>query len=194
MKNKSLLVFLMGCITIALPAQVLKPGTYSSSDFGYTYSVVIKHVGNSITNTEPNRTSQYKSNGGNLYHHTEPKYAHFYIKVISDEKFYAGKQNGGQQLFTFQGGNTDAEEVLPSGVDDCPLYNKYLQLSQTDHADAQAWVFCGAAAMAKCTYTDNLMVYLKPLIIALKGISEDSSQCPCKDVITQTEWNSVTQN
>jgi len=173
-------------------AQTLKSGNYTSSDIGYAYTVIIKHEGNLITNTEPNRTNQYKSNGGNMFYHIEPKYAHFYLKVISDNKFYAGKQGGSQQLFTYQDGNTSEEEVLPSGIDNCPLYDKYLNLSQTDHTDSQAWVFCGAAAIAKCTYTSNLMVYLEPLIRALKSIVEDTSKCPCTDVITQNEWNSVT--
>lgn len=190
--KKIYLIFFIAIITNATIAQTLKSGNYSSSDMGYTYTVIIKHEGNVITNTEPNRTNQYKSNGGNMYYHIEQNYSHFYLKVISDSKFYAGKQGGSQQLFTYQGDNVVEEEVLPSGVDDCPLYDKYLNLSQTDHKDAQAWVFCGAAAMAKCTYTSNLMVYLKPLILGLKAIVEDTSQCPCTDVITQSEWNATT--
>ncbi|WP_374398602.1 hypothetical protein [Flavobacterium sp.] len=171
-------------------AQTLSSGNYSSSDLGYTYTVIVKQEGNVITITEPNRTNQYKSNGGNTYYHTEQKYSHFYIKVIADNKYYAGKQGGSQQLFTFSGGNTNEEEVLPSGIDDCPLYDKYLDLTTNDHDDAQAWAFCGAAALAKCTYTD-VTPYLKPLIQALKSIVEDTSKCPCTDVITQNEWNSV---
>ena len=192
--KKLILIFFIVFNMKTINAQTLKSGNYSSSDMGYTYTVIIKHEGNLITNTEPNRTNQYKSNGGNMYYHIEPKYAHFYLKVISDNKFYAGKQGGSQQLFTYQDGNTIEEEVLPSGIEDCPLYDKYLNLSHTDHNDAQAWVFCGAAAIAKCTYTDNLMVYLEPLIRALKSIVEGTSKCPCIDVITQNEWNSVTIN
>ena len=190
--KKLILMFFIVFSVNTINAQALKSGNYSSSDMGYTYTVIIKHEGNLITNTEPNRTNQYKSNDGNMYYHIDSKYAHFYLKVISDDKFYAGKQGGSQQLFTYQGGNTSEEEVLPSGIDDCPLYDKYLNLSQTDHTDAQAWAFCGAAAIAKCTYTANLMVYLEPLIKALKSIVEDTSKCPCTDVITQNEWNSVT--
>ena len=192
---KNLILFIIvGLGLSTATAQTLSSGNYSSSDLGYTYTVIVKHEGNIITITEPNRTNQYKSNGGNTYYHTEQKYSHFYIKVVANNKYYAGKQGGNQQLFTYSGGNINEEEVLPSGIDDCPLYDKYLNLSQTDHTDAQGWVFCGAAALAKCTYTADLMVYLEPLIKALKSIVEDTSKCPCADVITQNEWNSVTIN
>lgn len=172
-------------------AQELNSGTYSSSDLGYTYTVVIKQEGNIITITEPNKVNQYKSSGGNMYYHIEQKYAHFYIKVIDNNQYYAGKQSGKEQLFTFAGSNTDEDEALPSGIDDCPIYDIYLERSQTDHTDAQAWVFCAAAALAKCTYSSDLNIYLDPLILALKYIVEDTSICPCTDAITPNEWNSV---
>ena len=174
-------------------AQTLSTGNYASSDLGYTYTVSVKHEGNIITITEPNRVNQYKSNGGNTYYHTEQKYANFYVKVASDDKYYVGKQGSKEQLFTLSGGNTNQEQTLPSGIDNCPLYDKYLQLSKTDHVNTQAWAFCGAAALAKCTYTDAAS-YLKPLIEALKSIMDDNAKCPCTEVITQTEWNAVSNN
>lgn len=187
-----IVLLLLSFFNVALIlAQELNSGTYSSSDLGYTYTVVVKQEGNIITITEPNKVNQYKSSGGSTYYHMEQKYAQFYIKVVPNNKYYAGRQGGNEQLFTFVGSNTDEEEVLPSGIDDCPLYDKYLELSQTDHIDAQAWVFCGAAALAKCTYSANLSTYLDPLILALKTIIEDTSKCPCTDAITPSEWNSV---
>lgn len=189
MKIILLLLSFFNCAFII--AQELNSGTYSSSDLGYTYTVVVRQEGNTITITEPNRTNQYNGSGGNTYYHSEQKYAHFYIKVIANNKYYAVKQGGDEHLFTFVGNNTDEDEVLPSGIDDCPVYDKYLDLSQTDHVDAQAWVFCGAAALAKCTYSANLNTYLDPLILALKSVVEDTSKCPCTDAITPSEWNSV---
>lgn len=182
-------IFLFGS---QLFSQTLLEGNYSSSDLGMTYTVITKQEGNVITVTEPNRVNQYKSNGGNTYYHSEPKYSHFYIRVVANNKYYAGKNGGSEQLFSYSGSNTDENEVLPSGIDDCPVYEKYLQLSQTDHNDAQAWVFCGAAALAKCTYSDP-KPYLNPLIQGLKVIVSDANvtECPCKDAITVQEWNSV---
>lgn len=171
-------------------AQTLSSGNYSSSDLGYTYTVSVKQEGNIITLTESNRVNRYKSNGGNTYYHTDQQYAHFYIRVAASNKYYAGKQGSGEQLFTFSGGNTNQEEPLPSGIDNCPLYEHYLKLSKTDHVNTQTWAFCGAAALAKCMYTDAAP-YLKPLIESLKSIMEENAKCPCTDVITQAEWKAV---
>lgn len=157
---------------------------------GYSYSVIVKQEGNIITLTEPNKVNQYKSTGGNTFYHTEPKYSHYYIKIISDNKYNVGKQGGTEQLFSLSGNNTNSE-VLSTGLDNCPLYDKYLNLTTNDQDDVQAWAFCGAAALAKCSnseYTD----YLKPIITSLKSIVVDSSKCPCLDVISQSEWNAIT--
>ncbi len=192
MRKIIILIFVVFSVNYTI-AQTLSTGNYSSSDLGYTYTVSVKHEGNIITITESNRVNQYKSNGGNTYNHTEQKYAHFYIKVAAVDKYYAGKQGGSQQLFTFLDGNINQEQALPSGIDNCPLYDKYLKLSKTDHANTQSWAFCGAAALAKCTYTDAAP-YLKPLIESLKSIMDDNAKCPCTDVITTTEWNAVSNH
>lgn len=189
---KNLLIFIITNIAFStLTAQTLSPGSYSSSDLGYKYSVNVKHEGNLITITEPNRINEYKTNGGNTYYHTAQKYANFYIKVAGTNKYYAGKDGSTQQLFTYTGSESNAENALPSGIDNCPLYDKYLNLSKTDHVNTQTWSFCGAAALAKCTYTDATE-YIEPLIKALKSIMEDPSTCPCeKGAITKKEWEAV---
>lgn len=190
MKKIILLIFVVFCINNVI-AQTLSSGSYSSSELGYTYTVSVKQEGNSITITEPNRVNLYKNNGGDTYYHTEQKYAGFYIRVAGDNKYYTGKQGKNKEyLFTFSGENTDSEQDQPSGIDNCPLYDKYLELSKKDHVNTQAWAFCGAAALAKCTYKDATG-YLKPLIESLKLIIEDASKCPCTDAITQAEWNAV---
>ena len=190
MKKLILIIFIVFS-TNNIIAQTLSTGNYSSSDMGYTYTVIVKHEGNVITLTEPNKVNQYKNTGGNTYYHTEPKYSHYYIKVVSNDKYYVGKQGGTEQLFTLSGNNTTESEVLLSGIDNCPLYDKYLNLTTNDKDEVQAWAFCGAAALAKCTYTD-ISDYLKPIIKALKSIVVDTSKCPCTDVINQSEWNAVT--
>mgnify|MGYP003403320886 FL=1 len=192
LKKIIILIFVVFSVNTIM-AQTLSSRNYSSSDLGYTYTVSVKHEGHIITITESNRVNQYKSNGGNTYYHIEQKYAHFYIKVAAGNKYYAGKQGSSEQVFTYSGGQTNQEEALPSGIDNCPLYDKYLKLSKTDHVNTQAWAFCGAAALAKCTYTDATP-YLKPLIEALKSIMEEASKCPCTDAIKQSEWNAVPDN
>lgn len=190
MKKIILIIFVVFSINNII-AQTLSTGNYSSSDMGYTYTVIVKHEGNVITLTEPNKVNQYKNTGGNTYHHTEPKYSHYYIKVVANNKYYVGKQGGNEQLFTLSGNNTDESVVLATGIDNCPLYDKYLKLSTNDEDEVQAWAFCGAAALVKCTYTD-FNDHLKPIIKALKSIIVDTLKCPCTDAISQSEWNSVT--
>lgn len=187
MKNLILCITLVNCL-INASAQTLSSGSYSSNAMGYTYTTIVKQDGDIITITEPNRINIYKSNGDNIYYHTEEKYSNYYIKVIPNNKYFAGKQGSQEQLFTFSE-NSD-EEVLLSGIDNCPLYDKYLMLAQTDETEVQAWAFCGVAALAKCTYTD-VENYLEPVIKALKSITADRDTCPCTDVITQLEWNAV---
>ncbi|MDR6764369.1 hypothetical protein J2Y38_004602 [Flavobacterium sp. 2755] len=174
---------------------MLKSGNYTGNSslngIDNLYTVVVEHKDDIITITEPNRKSQYVHTNGNTYWHTEAKYSQvFYVRVISNTQFYAGKKGQGEGLYTYQGGNTKKEEVLLSGIDNCPLYDKYLNLSQTDPIEVQAWTFCGAAALAKCTYTDYSN-YLPPIIRGLKSILENVSKCPCTDVITTQEWNAV---
>ena len=190
MIHKITFLIVLCCCSFSIKAQILTSGNYKSNDLGYAYTVVVEQEGNVITITEPNKVNEYKSSGGNTYYHTEPKYAHFYIKVASNTSYYAGKQGGSQQLFNYSGENTNENEVLLSGIDDCPLYDKYLNLTQSDDIDAQSWAFCGAAALAKCTYSE-LDSYLETIIKSMKSIMENPSKCPCEDVISKTQWNSV---
>jgi len=171
-------------------AQTLTSGTYFSSDLGPTYTVNTEQKGNIIIVTEPNRINRYIKSDGNVYFHSEAKYDHFYLRVIADNKYFAGKKGGGEQLFTLVGLPAITGETLPSGIDDCPLYEKYLNLSKNDETEIQAWAFCGAAALAKCSYSDARS-YLEPLIKALKSIMVDPLVCPCTDAISQYEWESV---
>lgn len=188
--KKTILFLILGFSIQTAIAQTLNSGHYSSSDLGYTYTVMIEHEGNKITITEPNKVNEYKSSGGNTYYHTEPKYAHFYIRVAGSDRYYAGKKGGAEQLFVLSG-NDDGDAGILEGIDNCPLYDKYLNLTAGGDDDAQAWAFCGAAALAKCTYSD-LEDYLEPIIKTLKSIVVDQSTCPCTDAISQSEWNAVT--
>lgn len=187
---KKILLILVAFYGNALMGQTLYSGTYSSSDLGHTYSVNVKQEGNIITITEPNRVNRYIKSDGNIYIHSEAKYAHFFIKVTADNKYYAGRKGSNPQLFTFFSGNANEVESLPSGIDNCPLYDKYLKLAQTDEIEVQAWAFCGAAALARCTYSDPKL-YIEQVIKSLKPIMVDLSACPCTDVITQIEWQAV---
>lgn len=174
----------------AVQAQQLSTGNYTSPDGRYT--VIVEHIGQTVKITEPNKVNLYKSKGGTTYYHTEPKYASYYIRVAGNNKYYTGKTGGQEYLFSYSGGNTNEKEVLPSGADNCPLYDKYAAMIKKDPDNTQGWAFCAAAALAYCTYNvDERKDMLTPIIQALKSILENPEKCPCEDVIPPAVWKSV---
>lgn len=184
---KAICLSLLMCFCLFASAQTLKKGNYTSSDGKYTVSV--EQNGSLISIIEPNKKNTYKKANANYFYHADPKYGEFYVRVVSDSKFYSGKTNGGENLFTAN--NSESEETITS-ADNCPLYDKYLKLSKNDPEETQAWSFCAAAALAKCTYNPTASVaYVKAIIESLKSILVDQSKCPCEDVITKAEWNAV---
>jgi len=170
-----------------LNAQALQTGNYTSSDGNYTVS--IEQNGDEISLIEPNKSNIYKKTTSDYYYHTEPKYNTYYVRLVGNNKFYSGKNDGKEFLFTLS--STNPSEAIES-VDNCPLYDKYLKLSQEDPVEVQAWTFCGAAAIAKCTYNaEASQSYNKTIIAGLKAILEDQNRCPCEDVISKSEWDAV---
>ncbi len=184
MKTTILIItLLIGTVT---GAQTLVTGNYTSSD-GY-YTVSVSQEGDEVTLTEPNKVNVYKNSGGNKYYHTEAKYAAYYIRVTGDKEYYTGKDGGQEYLFNYSGGIS--VDDLASGADNCPLYQKYLNLADEDEVNAQAWTFCGAAALVKCTYTEEgAEQYVSGVILTLKSMMDDTSTCPCTDVIPESVWD-----
>jgi len=184
---KKIITFLLFLAAITVNAQTLTNGNYTSAD-GY-YTVKITHNGNEITLTEPNKVNEYQSSGGNVYYHTEPKYADYYLKVTGTQQYYTGKNGGTEYLFTFSGSNK-LQDDLAEGMDNCPLYDKYESLASEDEVNVQTWSFCGAAALVQCTYDEEgAKEYIKGIITTLRLILTDPDICPCTDVISQAVWN-----
>lgn len=174
---------------IFLMAQQLAAGNYTSSDGNYTVSV--SQEGDFITLIEPNRESVYKSAGDNYYYHTEEKYANYYLRVAGENDFYSGKNGGSEHAFSFSGAAISTDNMEEASKN-CPLYDKYLKLSEEDDTEVQAWTFCGAAALANCTYNEKgASQYIDGIILTLKTILVNPEICPCTDVISQVRWNSV---
>ena len=149
---KTFCLLLFVAVTTKAYAQTLTNGNYTSADGYYTVSVV--HQNNEITLTEPNKVNVYQNAGNNMYYHTEPKYADYYLKITGTQQYYTGKNGGTEYLFTFSGSNT-LQDDLAGGIDNCPLYDKYENLASEDELNAQVWTFCGAAALVKCTYNEE---------------------------------------
>jgi len=184
---KKIFTILLLFTTLAINAQTLSSGNYTSADGNYT--VAVAHNGNEVTLTEPNKVNVYQSNGGNVYYHTEPKYADYYLKITGTHEYYTGKNGGAEYLFTFAGSNT-LQEDLAEGIDNCPLYDKYENLASEDEVNAQTWAFCGAAALVQCTYNEEgAKEYIKGVITTLRLILTDPDTCPCTDVISKAVWD-----
>ena len=188
---KILIAFLMFINLNQVLAQQLTAGNYTSPDGRYT--VIVEQVNGQLKITEANKVNIYKPKGNAAtYYHTEPKYASYYIRVVAVNKYYTGKTGGTEYLFTYSGGNTSTAEVLPSGADNCPLYDKYANMIKKDPNNTQGWAFCAAAALAYCTYNvDERKEMLTPIVQALKAMLEKPDKCPCEDVIPATIWNSI---
>lgn len=169
--------------TSPLFSQTLKSGNYVSSD--RFYSVSVEQKPGEIILTEPNKVNTYTLRSNGFYYHTEEKYQTYYIRPAGDDKFYSGKSGAPEHLFTYSAMN----EMNTQGLDDCPIYDKYVEKTEEDPDNVQAWAFCGAVAMAKCTMTEaGVKEFLRSAVIGLKSIAVNPGVCPCTDAITPAEW------
>lgn len=181
MKSIIILAF-MSFSFLGVQAQSPKPGKYQSADGNYSFSVAVNDDG-SLEITEPNKVSVYKKEGA-LYRHTDPKYSMYLIRVESDTEIYTLKEgNSNEYQFTWIG----SDEV---SIDDCPLYEKYLEKAEEGtESEVQAWTFCAAAALAKCNYTEaGFNTQAAAIVMTLKQILVNESKCPCEDVIPASIW------
>lgn len=182
MKNYLTLLFVSCSIFIA-NAQQPKEGRYQSADGSYQFS--LKNLNDSsIEVTESNLTSVYNKSG-NAYQHSNPKYAQFMMRVNAPTEIVAFKTNGKQETkYTWIGNRTLSEE-------DCPLAEKYQTLAEDDsNPEVQAYSFCAAAAMMKCSYTpQGFAAYAATMVKTMKLIIVDAAKCPCTDVIPQSIWD-----
>lgn len=182
MKNYLTILFVICCFLLTY-AQQPKEGLYQSADGAYQFS--LKNLSDSsIEVTETNMTSVYNKSG-NAYQHSIPKYAHFMMRVISPTEMVAFKTNTNQETkYTWIGNTTLSEE-------DCPLAEKYQTLAEDDsNPEVQAYSFCAAAAMMKCSYTpQGFAAYAATMVKTMKLIIVDATKCPCTDVIPQSIWN-----
>lgn len=188
MQNKFIFLFVFVLFNIVIYAQTISKGNYTSDDDNYT--VFVEQKGDDIYVIESNKSNVYRKKSNYFYYNIEPKYNTYYLRFKDGNHFYSGKTGAKEFLFTLSNTNTSEEIVTSAG--NCPLYDKYLKLSQEDSIETQAWSFCGGAALAKCTYNaKGSQEYIQSVVEALKSIIVDQDKCPCEDVITKSEWNSV---
>jgi hypothetical protein len=164
-------------------AQTPKNGKYQSKDGMVNISIEVQSDG-SLELTEPNKVSVYNKEG-NYYRHSEQKYSMYMIRVGSPDEIYTFKDgySNSEYKFTWIGSG----EVMAEG---CALYDKYLEKAEeAEDNEVQAWTFCAAAALAKCSYTsEGFETQAAAIVMTLKQILVNQEKCPCEDVIPASIW------
>jgi len=175
----------------------VRPGLYSS---GTGYEVDVKLAGDSLVLTERayNRTSEYRptSPGSRVYGYRNPNTGtHFALTVQDNTTLVASRFSGSGEVLPngtplrFAGGAPEARPVSRSTFTAMEeRAQHYLRLAQTDPANAQAWSFCGMAAMAQAHGQNEQQV--RQAAMALKSIAT-TSRSPCGEVITDSLWRSL---
>ena len=180
MKNHFTPFFVVCCFFFAY-AQQAKEGLYQSSDGAAQFS--LRNPDNSsIEVTESNMTSIYNKNGDS-YRHSDARYAQYMMRVISETEIVAFKNTGGNETkYTWIGDMSLSEQ-------DCLLAEKYQAMAEEGNPEVQAYSFCAAAALMKCSYTpQGFATYAATITQTMKLIMVDASKCPCTDVIPQSIW------
>lgn len=175
----------------------IRPGLYSS---GTGYEVDVKLVGDALVLTERayNRTSEYRptSPGSRVYGYRNPNTGtHFALTVQDRTTLVASRFSGSGEVLPngtplrFAGGAAQPQPVSSSTFAAMEARAQhYLRLAQTDPTNAQAWSFCGMAAMAQAHGQNEAQV--RQAAMALKSIAT-TSRSPCGEVISDSLWNSL---
>lgn len=171
------------------------PGTYAT-DMGYVIEVSFE--GDVMTVLEPSngKRSEYVRQGDGLYHFTNPVNGIAYTMEVQDDstlvanKPGAPASNGTVLSLRGAGGNADAQESVDEGAQErmMAVALDYLGRAQSGDGDAQAWSFCGFAAMAQAQGGGRSQ--LLQAAQALRSIAT-SSVNPCSDAIPDDVWASA---
>ncbi|KQT10316.1 hypothetical protein [Ramlibacter sp. Leaf400] len=196
----------IACVaTIALAAGAALAQTSGTYSTGTGYSIDVRFGGNSLTVVEPNKQSEYRSTGPGVYEFTNPtNNIRYGLKVVDAKTLEAFKPGSGQpgtklslvSAAPAAAGNTGTRTAAPASSGDYrkfePIAQGYLQRAQSDPANAQAWSFCGMAAMARAHNNDGANdAPIRQAAAALKSIATDVRQSPCPEVITPEIWRTA---
>jgi hypothetical protein len=162
-------------------------GTYRLKG-GY-YQIEVEFTEGGLVVKEPNKTSNYRKVGENLYEF--PNAGKIYLlEVIDDSTLKASKRNSGDAptFLELVGGSKggDGGDKRFAGVAD-----KYQRLAQTDGDNVQVWAFCAAAALARAQHSgDEADAYAAAAAAQLRLIMVDEdAPSPCPDAIDDVAWN-----
>jgi cytochrome c-type biogenesis protein CcmH/NrfG len=180
-----------GLALAAASAQAQTSGTYTTGT-GYSAEVTFS-PGNMRMKEQTGKESEYRSIRQGEYTYTNPtNNIRYGMRVIDASTIEATKLDsqgnllpGGTRLTL--AGKAVTQPVSQSEFDKMStIAQGYLQRAQTDPNNAQAWSFCGMAAMARAQGGNDAQVL--QAATALKSFATTSST-PCPDAITPAVWS-----
>jgi hypothetical protein len=191
MKKNYLFIVLM-ITSIFLSAQTLKPGYYVTPDGVYYRNIEVQADG-SIKASISTGYDLYVKESGNLYKgkttvingESKPASRVFYLEVISETSIKMYRE--GETKYTL---NLKTTESIAENIDDCALYQKYMDKMEDEPENIQVLAFCANAALQLCDAPDDdtRNTILEITVKSLKGLIP-GQPCPCQDVISTANWN-----
>ena len=179
------------CLVLAsLGAQAQVDGTYTT---GTGYTVDAKFSGNTLEIHEPSngKRSKYVRNARGVYEFTNPTNGIAYTMEWRDGTLFANKPGAPEANGTTlrRVGTAGASAPQTPGERESleGIANRYLERSQSDPANAQAWTFCGMAAMSRAQGGDSQVLQAAQ---ALRVIANATSN-PCPDAIPASTWSAA---
>ena len=186
-------VFLLVSIAlIATPASAQENGTYTT---GMGYTIEVSFNGDTLEVYEPSngKRSVYTLQSDGTYLFTNPVNGISYTMEVGDgdtliaNKPGAPRENGTELRRV---GSADAAEPVDEDEAERMLgvAQQYLARVQSDPDNAQAWSFCGFAALARAQGGGESQIMQSAR--ALRQIAVSSSN-PCSDAIPDSIWDSA---
>lgn len=167
-------------------------GTYTTSN-GYALEATFQGDALKIVEPSNGKTSLYRRTGQGVYEFTNPTNGIAYTMEVVDAKTLLANKPGAPRAngtpLTLAGSAGAAAPVSDSARSDLEgIANRYLELAQSDPANAQAWSFCGLAAMSRAQGGGDAQV--RQAAQALRMIATTSVN-PCPKAIPPAIWNSA---
>ena len=166
------------------------PATRSTSSWWAT-----RWSSRSVPTTARPSTGPRRRDPGCMGTGTRTPGTHFALTVQDNTTLVASRFSGSGEVLPngtplrFAAGAAEAQPVSRStfaAMDERAQH--YLRLAQTDPSNAQAWSFCGMAAMAQAH--DQNEAQVRQAAMALKSIAT-TARSPCGEVITDSLWRSL---
>lgn len=194
MRTLWLATVLFACCIPTVRAQT--PGTYAT-DMGYVIEVSFEGDVMSVLEPSNGKRSEYVRQGDGLYHFTNPVNGIAYTMEVQDGGTLVANKPGAPasngtvlSLRGAAGGDAGTQVSVDEGQQErmMAVALDYLARAQSGDGDAQAWSFCGFAAMAQAQGGGRSQ--LLQAAQALRSIAT-SSVNPCSDAIPDDVWASA---